>query len=105
MLEEFLEGITGEVGWGVGAAALAAGAFVAATVGKPLAKGAIKGYLALSDQVRQATAGATESMRDLYAEAKQEYEAQRKKQPAAEPAAGAEKSPSRARRIPIETGE
>lgn len=62
-------------GWGL---ALGVGVGVALLMTRsvrPLAKEAIKGYLAVSEGVRRATAGAAEGFQDLYAEAKSEREA------------------------------
>ena len=53
----------------VGAAALIG----LAKGGRPLAKGAIKGYLAARDGARRLTATSRESMRSLYEEAATEY--------------------------------
>jgi hypothetical protein len=50
---------------------------------RPALKGAIKGYMALSDRVREATAEAGEGMQDLYAEAKAEHEKARQEAKAA----------------------
>jgi len=76
MLEDLVAGVTESVGFGIGAGviAVAAGVLVGAGLLKPLTKGAIKGYLVATQGVRGAVAGATESMQDLYAEAKHEYE-------------------------------
>jgi len=41
---------------------------------RPVAKGAIRGYLAVADRVKEATAEAGESLQDIYAEAKAERE-------------------------------
>jgi len=78
MLEDLVAGVTESVGFGigVGVVAIAAGVLVGAGLVKPLSKGAIKGYLGATRGVRGAVAGATESMQDLYAEAKHEYETQ-----------------------------
>jgi hypothetical protein len=82
------EAILGETPLGVGLAAAAVVAVVAARTGKPLAKRAIVGYLALAgaagglakgagERARELVAEAGEQMQDLYAEAKYEYEAER----------------------------
>jgi len=41
---------------------------------RPVAKSAFKGFLALQNRVKEATAEAGESLQDIYAEAKAEYE-------------------------------
>lgn len=42
---------------------------------RPLAKGAIKGYLSLQDKVKEVAASSTEQLSDLVAEAKAEHAA------------------------------
>ncbi|HEX2923760.1 MAG TPA: DUF5132 domain-containing protein [Chloroflexota bacterium] len=71
-MDDVLDVVTG--GWGL---ALGIGIGAALLVGRgmrPLAKTAIKGYLAASDGIRQATEGAREEFQDIYAEAKAERE-------------------------------
>ncbi|HEY7066718.1 MAG TPA: DUF5132 domain-containing protein [Chloroflexota bacterium] len=75
-LDDIVEGVLGGTSWGVGAIAIAAVAVVGAPRAKPLAKQAIKGYLAATERVREMAAEATEQIQDLYAEAKYEYESQ-----------------------------
>ena len=43
---------------------------------RPVAKGAMKGFMSLSDRMKEMTAEANESLQDLYAEAKAEREQQ-----------------------------
>ena len=74
--DDVVEGVLGGTSWGVGALAIAAVAVVGAPKAKPLAKQAIKGYLAATERVREMAAEATEQIQDLYAEAKYEYESQ-----------------------------
>lgn len=105
MLEDVFEGISDGLGWGVGAVAIAAVAIVGGTWGKPLAKSAIKGYFAMTDRLREAAAGATESVQDLYSEAKHEYQSQLSGEGAPEATPEAEAKPSRGRRLRVETGE
>jgi hypothetical protein len=70
MLDDAIEFASGGWGWGL---ALAAGAgLLAWRGGRPLAKGAVRGYLAASDAVRGWTANAVEQAQDLYAESKAE---------------------------------
>lgn len=62
-------------GWGL-AVGVGVGALLLMGRGmRPLAKGAIKGYLAATDELKRATAGAREELEDLYAEAKAEQQA------------------------------
>ena len=75
-LDDIVEGVLGGTSWGVGAIAIAAVAVVGAPRAKPLAKQAIKGYLAATERMREMAAEATEQIQDLYAEAKYEYESQ-----------------------------
>ena len=75
-IDDILDGVLGGTSWGVGAIAIAAVAAVGAPRAKPLAKQAIKGYLAATERVREMAAEATEQIQDLYAEAKYEYESQ-----------------------------
>jgi len=61
--------------WGLGFAAAAALAMLGLPRVKPLAKEAVKGYLVMSNQVREWTAEASEQLQDIYAEARHEVEA------------------------------
>ena len=77
MIDGAVESVTGT--WGIGLVAVAAGAYLVAKAGKPTAKGAIKGWFAGRDKVRELTqtargafAEAGEKMQDLYAEARAE---------------------------------
>src|SRR5713101_9171 len=75
-IAERLEGL-GWVGAGLGAILIAPVLAPAATKGlRPLAKGAVKGYLTLSDKVREWAAESGEQWQDLVAEAKAEHEGQ-----------------------------
>jgi hypothetical protein len=61
-------------GWGL---AIGVGVGVALLAGRhmrPVAKAAVKGYLAATEGLQKASAGAKEGMQDLYAEAKAERE-------------------------------
>jgi hypothetical protein len=75
-IDDLVEGVLGGTSWGVGIAAFAVVAMVGGPRAKPLAKQAIKGYLAATERVREMAAEATEQLQDLYAEAKYEYESQ-----------------------------
>ena len=79
MLQDAIDGVAESVTgtWGVGLIAVAAGAYLLAKTGKPAAKGAIKGWFAGRDKVRElstSTRGAfaevSERIQDLYAEAR-----------------------------------
>ena len=77
MIDGAVESVTGT--WGLGLVAVAAGAFLVTKGGKPTAKGAIKGWFAGRDKVRElsqsargAFAEAGEKIQDLYAEARAE---------------------------------
>ncbi len=74
-MEEIIEtvalgGRAAVIGLGVGVALLFSRNF------RPLAKQAVKGYLAASEGVRRATSDAREGLQDIYAEAKAEQEGQ-----------------------------
>ncbi len=75
-LDDVVDGIFGGSPWGLGVVAAAAVVAVAGPRAKPLAKGAIKGYLAATERAREWVAEATEQVQDLYAEAKHEYESE-----------------------------
>ena len=75
-IDDLVEGVLGGTSWGVGIAAFAVVAMIGGPRAKPLAKQAIKGYLAATERVREMAAEATEQLQDLYAEAKYEYESQ-----------------------------
>lgn len=97
-LDDIVEGVLGGTSWGVGAIAIAAVAVVGAPRAKPLAKQAIKGYLAATERVREMAAEATEQIQDLYAEAKYEYESQLDGEAAEHGTAEAEEAAPRPRR-------
>jgi|SRR5579883_1837315 hypothetical protein len=103
MLEDLVDGVSESLGLGVGLVAVAAAVLVGGRLMKPLAKGAIKGYLTVTHGMREAVAGASESVQDLYAEAKHEYESQGRGEEAAE--AETEARPTRARRSRVQTEE
>src|SRR3569833_195113 len=75
--EDVAEGMEGK-GWlgvGIGAVLLAPVLVPAVARGlRPALKGAVKGYLALSDKTREWLAESGEQFQDLVAEAKAEYE-------------------------------
>ncbi|MDA8218652.1 MAG: DUF5132 domain-containing protein [Dehalococcoidales bacterium] len=74
MLDDILDSVGGTTGRIIGVA-LAVGAGVLLGRGlRPTAKGVIRGYLSVAERVKEATAEAGESLQDLYAEAKAEYD-------------------------------
>lgn len=70
--ETMLSGVAAGVGFALGVGATAAGAERL----RPLAKQAVKEYLATIDRVRGMTAELGETLEDLYAEAKAERDAE-----------------------------
>lgn len=97
MLEDIVDGFFDSIGWGVGGAVVAAAVLIGGPRAKPLAKGAIKGYFSATQRVREALAEASESMQDIYAEAKHEYQSQLRTEPAP-----AGTGAAHAQRIPVE---
>jgi len=88
MLDDLLDTIGGTPGRIVGIGlALGAGILIGRGI-RPVAKGAIKGYLSLAERVKELGAEAGESLQDLYHEAKAEREEATAEE--AEPAAEAE---------------
>ena len=72
MLDELLDTVAGTPGRILGVAlALGAGVMIGRGM-RPVAKGAIKGYMSLADRLKEYTAEAGESLQDLYHEAKSE---------------------------------
>ena len=60
--------------WGIGLGLAAGAAIVLGRQGRPLVKGAIVGYLAAQDRVREFAAETVEQMQDVYEEARAEYQ-------------------------------
>jgi hypothetical protein len=74
--EELLERTSGSTALGIGLGVLFLGPVLLPAFGRglrPLAKSAIKGYLALSERTREVFAETGERLQDLYAEAQSEY--------------------------------
>src|SRR5215211_635408 len=74
--EELLERASGSTILGVGLGVLFLGPVLVPALGRglrPVAKGAIKGYLALTERSREMFAETGERLQDLYAEAQSEY--------------------------------
>jgi len=99
-LNDVVDGIFGGSPWGLGLVAVAAAVAVAGPRAKPVAKGAIKSYLATTERAREWVAEASEQIQDLYAEAKHEYESELSAAGAehAEPTTAAEAPEPRPRR-------
>ncbi len=75
MFDDLFEAVGGSAGRIVGLGlALGAGVLIGRGM-RPVAKTAIRGFLAASDRVREYTAEAGESLEDLYHEAKSERDA------------------------------
>jgi hypothetical protein len=74
MLDDLLESVGGTPGriLGIGLA-LGAGVLIGRGM-RPVAKSAIRGYMSVADRVKGYTAEASESLQDLYHEAKAERE-------------------------------
>lgn len=98
MIDDVVDGFFERIGWGLGTAVVAAAALIGSPRARPLAKGAIKGYLTATTRARGAVAEATESMRDVYAEAKHEHQSQGRP----EPATGSQPGTTQAQTIPVE---
>jgi hypothetical protein len=76
-LEEIAERLSGSTGLGVGIAAAVLAPSLVPLVGRglrPVMKGAIKSYLAVSRRTRTAVVEAGERLQDLYTEAKSEVD-------------------------------
>jgi hypothetical protein len=66
--------LEGGGGWGLGVGLVAGAAIVLAKSGRPVLKGALVGYFALSDRMKTLAAETTEQIQDLYEEARTEYQ-------------------------------
>ena len=73
-VDDIVEGVVGSTFGVAGVITVAAVALIGGPRLKPIAKGAIVGYLAASQHVREWMAEANETVQDLYAEAKYEFE-------------------------------
>lgn len=73
-IDDVVEGVVGSSFGAAGVVAVAAVALIGGPRLKPLAKGAIIGYLSATHKVREWVAEANETVQDLYAEAKYEFE-------------------------------
>ena len=75
LVTDLIEGMFEGTGWAAGVAVVLGVAAVGARRDSPLVKEIMKGYLVVSDRVKELVAEAGEQMADLYAEARAEYEA------------------------------
>jgi|YNPNPStandDraft_1061719.scaffolds.fasta_scaffold00004_68 hypothetical protein len=93
------------IGLGLAIAAISVGPKLV-SAGRPLIKGAMKGYLMLQAKSKELLAETSERMQDLYAEAKHEYDqsTEMRKAERAQPAS-AEESAAKAARKPKPTTE
>src|SRR5205823_6163270 len=74
LISDLIEGMLEGIGWATGVAVVLGVAAVGARRDSPLVKEIMKGYMLVSDRVKELVAEAGEQMSDLYAEAKAEYE-------------------------------
>jgi hypothetical protein len=75
--EDVVERLGGSAGLGIGVAAAVLAPTLLPVLSRglrPIAKGAIKGYLLMTTRARTAVADAGERLQDLYAEARSEVE-------------------------------
>src|SRR5205807_4058053 len=74
LISDLIDGMLEGTGWATGVAVVLGVAAVGARRDSPLVKEIMKGYMLVSDRVKELVAEAGEQMSDLYAEAKAEYE-------------------------------
>jgi hypothetical protein len=75
LIGDLIDGVLEGTGWAAGVAIVLGVAAVGARRDSPLVKEVIKGYLTVSERVKEIAAEAGEQLQDLYAEARAEYEA------------------------------
>jgi hypothetical protein len=73
LIGDLFDGVLEGTGWAAGVAVVVGVAVLGSRRGSPLVKEAMKGYLTVSDRVRELVAEAGEQLADLYAEAEAEY--------------------------------
>src|SRR3954451_20566 len=74
LIGDLVDGVLEGTGWAAGVAVVLGVAAVGARRDSPVAKEILKGYLMVSDRVKELVAEAGEQLADLYAEARAEYE-------------------------------
>ena len=75
LIADLVDGVLEGTGWAAGVAIVVGVAAIGARRNSPLVKEVIKGYLAVSERMKELTAEAGEQLQDLYAEARAEDEA------------------------------
>lgn len=83
-MASFLEMLVGGTAAGAGFVLGVGAALAGAQRGRPLLKQAMKSYLVATDRAREVAAEMGETLEDLYAEARAEYEAESRGAPASE---------------------
>jgi hypothetical protein len=74
LIGDLVDGVLEGTGWAAGVAIVLGVAAISSRRSSPLVKEVMKGYLTVSDRVKELVAEAGEQLQDLYAEAKSEYE-------------------------------
>ena len=74
LISDLIDGMLEGTGWATGVAVVLGVAAVGARRGRPLVKEVMKGYVLVSDRVKELVAETGEQLADLYAEARAEYE-------------------------------
>src|SRR5207244_383286 len=74
LISDLIDGVLEGTGWATGVAVVLGVAAVGARRGRPLVKEVMKGYVLVSDRVKELMAETGEQLADLYAEARAEYE-------------------------------
>src|SRR5205823_2361418 len=74
LIGDLVDGVLEGTGWAAGVAVVLGVAAVGARRDSPVVKEIVKGYLMVSDRVKELVAEAGEQLADLYAEARAEYE-------------------------------
>src|SRR5689334_22464044 len=74
LITDLFDGVLEGTGWAAGVGIVVGVIALTSRRDSPLAKEMMKGYLTVSDRVRELVAEAGEQIADLYAEARAEYE-------------------------------
>ena len=85
-MEEFLDAVTGGAIWGIGFGVAVMAVQAAGQGLRPVAKGAMRGAIAVSDWARDVTAEMRENLEDTYQEARSEMRAEGQRSEGVEPA-------------------